>query len=520
MLTHWKAIAPIALLALVPSRAYAAGDQRLVEAAKNRDQSAVRRLLEQHVDVNTPYGDGTTALHWAAYWDDQEIVDLLIRAKASVNSTTDLGVSPLALAGENGSAVIVEKLLKAGADPNTATITGVTTLMRAARAGHASTAAMLLEYGASVDARESSRDQTALMWAVGERHPDVVRVLLDYGADVTLRSRSTKQMVLLKPANDASGVRSVKTARQIGAEVARGGGTPLMFAAWVGDLESARLLVTAGANVNDQADDGSSAVVAAIHGGYTAVALYLLDKGANPNGSRNSAALHVAALRGDLIAVQALLTHGANPNARITDGMPVRRFGLEWVIPATHVGATPLIVAANYLDANIIQALLAGGADPNLGMDDGTTALMAAAGVGGRLRRPAVSSAEAVCLNSAGFTVPCSDVDAAAGGGQGEGPAAQSNLEPQVLAASKMLAAAGANVNALNADGESALHGAASAALPRVIQFLIGSGAEPNVKNKRGKSPLRLAIDANIKDPKAPDTTKSVELLRSLGALE
>jgi len=189
----------------------AAVDSRLVEATEKGDKEAVRSLLKQHADVNSPQADGATALAWAAHWDDLETADLLIRAGANVNAANDYGITPLLLACTNGSAAMVEKLLAAQANPNAASWAGETVLMRCARTGNLDAVKSLLARGADVRAKETQHAHTALMWAVAAKHPEVARVLLEHGADVNARSST--------------------------------GFTPLLFAAQQGDMECVRILL-------------------------------------------------------------------------------------------------------------------------------------------------------------------------------------------------------------------------------------------------------------------------------------
>src|ERR1041385_7195834 len=94
----------------------AAHDAAVADATERMDRAAIRALLRQHANVNTPQVDGMTALHWAVYQDDQETAALLLRAGANANAANRYGITPLSLAAANGNAAIVESLLKAGAD--------------------------------------------------------------------------------------------------------------------------------------------------------------------------------------------------------------------------------------------------------------------------------------------------------------------------------------------------------------------------------------------------------------------
>jgi ankyrin repeat protein len=247
---------------------HAAPDERLIEAVRRGDQAAADSLLKQGVDVNGRQGDGATALHWAAHQNDRGMVERLLRAGADVQATNELGVTPLLLACTNGSTPVVEALLAGGADPNATAQGRETPLMVASWTGNADVVRRLLDAGADVDAKEASRQQTALMWAASERHPAIVRLLTGYGADV--HSRTAVNVPNRKPGMRASGA-------------AAAGLTALVFAARVGDVESTRLLLDAGANVDDTADEGLSALGFATVRGHVPVALLLLERGANAN---------------------------------------------------------------------------------------------------------------------------------------------------------------------------------------------------------------------------------------------
>jgi ankyrin len=456
-------------LTLSAAVAYGASDQRLIEAVKRADQAAVDSLLKNGVDVNARQGDGATALHWAAHQDDRAMVERLLRAGADVRAANDLGVTPLLLACTNGSVPIVEALLAAGADPNAAAPGRETPLMVASWTGTVDVVKRLLAAGADVNAKEASRQQTALMWAASERHPEVVRLLTRNGADV--HARTAVNTPNRKPGMRASGA-------------AAAGLTALLFAARVGDVESARVLLDAGANVNDTADEGLSALGFATVRGHVRLATLLLERGANPNAAEGGhAPLHWAAgswettlttadftiaregndewnvlpgLReGKLDLVQALLKHGADPNLRMKTA-PARAGATKNPQLPELAGATPFFLAAMAGDAAVMQTLLDAGADPALTTSVRSTPLMAAAGAGRNL---------------------------------GENSLKQAPL----LDAAKLAVEAGADVNATDDMGNTALHYAAYLRVDSVVQFLVGNGARMDVKNKFGETPLWLS---------------------------
>ena len=484
-------VAVLVTFAAVVSLA-AAGDPRLVDAVKSKNTDAVRALLKQRVDVNAPQGDGATALHWAVHLDDLTTADLLIRAGARVNAANDTGVTPLFLACTNRNAAMAEKLLTAGADPNAALLNGETVLMTCARTGEPGAVNALLKRGANVNAKESSHGQTALMWAAAQKHAAVVQALVEHGADVRARSRVYTQTVTSEVTQRAG-------REELNYTVPRGGSTPLLFAARVGDVESAAILLTAGADVNDALPNGASALVEAAHSGHEAVGALLLDRGADPNAAdAGYTALHAAVLRGRLNLVGALLAHGANPNAPITKGTPVRRNSEDFELPATLVGATPYLLSAKFLEVEIMRVLAAGGADPRLPMKSGVTPLMAAAGLG--------ASAQA---DRRGLSV----LD----GGKIED-------ERRVLEAVTAAFELGVVVNAASQTGDTALHGAASLGYNTVVKFLADHGAQLNVQNKRGQTPLATIAGRKGEGVTAADRANqlprqsTVDLLRKLGA--
>lgn len=463
-------LATLVAIAAISAAAAVADAGPLVDAVKRRDLGEVKALLADRVDVNAREGDGATALHWAAHQDDPALVTLLIEAGALVDVTNDLGVTPLHLASALGSADVVTRLLAAGAAADPATPGGLTPLMEAARAGAASIVRALVARGASPNARERERGQTAVMWAVARRHAAVVAALLDAKADVSARTVARPVTVML----DRGPGREAKTSMKHGAQVQQGGFTALHFAAQVGDVASAALLVDAGAALNDAAADGNTPLVLATFSGHGEVARLLLARGADANAAgAGYTALHAAAMRGDVETTDALLAHRADPNARLTRGSPVRRFASQWALPQTFLGATPLFVAAAYREAAVVGRLVAAGADVNASSASGLTPLLVAAGV--------AFEKEVRPTDLARWNLVDSDFP--------EVPTAESD----VVDTARALLAAGANANAVDANGSTSLHPAASNGWTTVIQMLADAGARLDVANKNGATPLALA---------------------------
>jgi uncharacterized protein len=438
----------------------AAADLRLIHAAKAGDEAAVRGLVKQ-VDVNSQQGDGSTALHFAAYADNLAMADLLIRSGARVNVANDLGSTPLQVACNNGSAAMVDRLLAAKANPNAKLLNGETVLMSCARTGSAQAVKALLVHGADAKAREPEHGQTALMWAAAEGHGQVVAMLIEFGAEVRARSVSYSQTVV--------GEQTQRAGREeLNYDVVRGGSTPLLFAARSADAESAKKLLASGADPNDSLPDGTSALVLAAHSGAREVALALLDKGADPNNlGVGYSALHAAILRSDLVLVKALLAHGADPNLRMTKATPVRRNSTDYFLLASTVGSTPYLLAAKFVESELMRTLLAGGADPKATMPSGATALMLAAG----MNSPANEDRRGVNVIDYGKPEP----------------------ESKILPAVQLAFESGGGVNLSSHNGDTALHAAVTHRYETVIQFLADQGADVNARNQAGLSPLGLA---------------------------
>jgi len=474
-------------------------DARLADAAERRDAAAIQALVKQKTDVNAAQPDGATALHWLAHWDDLASAELLLKNGANVNAANDAGVTPLALACENGSAPMIDALLKGGANPNAALLSGETALMTAARSGNVAAVKALIAKGAQVNAKESTHGQTALMWAVSNRHPVIVQTLVENGADVHVRSE-------VRPRAVHTGNRYGDRGDSKGAlTMELGGFTPLLFAARQGDLESGRILLGAGAGANELAANGASALVIAAHSGQGAFAKLLLDKGADPNASgAGYTALHAAVLRGDVDLVKALLTRGADANVPIAKGTPSRYYSKDYALNVGALaGATPLWQASRYGDVPIMRALAAAGANARFAMADGTTILIAS-----------------VVANS-GFGTGDRRERYIGPGDLAPTPEENERLTREAAAAAIEL---GADVNASTQTGDTAMHSAASQGLDSVIQLLVDKGASIEAANKRGLTPLGVAIVPRPRNPlqiDGPDRRKAAaDLLRKLGAKE
>src|SRR5262245_10656532 len=445
----------VALLLLTVAAAAAGRAVPLAEAVKHRDLDAVRALLQQHVDVNAPEPDGTTALHWAAHQGDADAVDLLLRAGAQ-SAANRYGATPLALAAANGNGAVVERLLKAGADPDTAAPGGETVLMTAARAGRLDAVRALLAHGADVDAREATRGQTALMWAAAEGHAEVVRALVGAGADMRAVSRGPSGV------KDPDKVAKSSNSRYERRPVPRlDTFTPLQFAVHAGQIESARALVELGASLADQTPQGMGIVTLAMANAHYELAAMLAENGADVNAAKvGFAPLHqlvrVRTLNigqffppvptGRMTATElarVLVRHGADLDARTTKGFPDgHRF-------AFGLNATPFLLAAKGGDVPLMQVLAELGADVRAVNANGTNAVMAAAGV------------------------------------EMFNPNEDSGTDADGLAALKLAIELGAgDINAANKDGNTALHGAVFRTTTDAIKLLVEKGARLDVKNK------------------------------------
>jgi uncharacterized protein len=419
----------------------AAAEVPLVGAARRGDMAQVRALLGRKIDANSLSVDGGTALHIAVQREDVPMVDLLLRSGANAKAVNRYGVTPLYIAAINSNGPIVEKLLIAGADPNTTMPDGETVLMTAARTGKLEALKVLIARGANILAVEPSKGQSALMWAAAENNAAAAKLLVEAGANLHERSRG-------------------------------GSFTPLLFAVRAGHIETSRTLLDLGAKIDDALPDGTSALVLATINAHYELAGFLLDKGADATAAAQGwTALHQIAwsrrhnagfnLPGpvatggldSLELVRKLVKLGANVNARQTkepkDGNRNQQ---------NRIGATPFLLAAKSADVPLLRVLLEQGADPSIKTNNNTTPLMVAAGVG--------------------IWAP------------GENP----GTHEEALAAVKLILEVGADVNAIDDNGDTALHGAVyrGGAIP-VIQLLADKGAKLNVVNKKGWMPVTAA---------------------------
>jgi len=492
----WWALATASLVVSAGSGVRAQGDDlRLLEAVKGQDTEAVGELLARQADVNATQPDGATALHWAVYRDDLEMAGRLLDAGANAGAENDYGVTPLSLACTNANAAMVEALLASGADANAAVSSGETVLMTCARTGSVDAVNALVAHGADVNAREAAENQTALMWAVAQGHPEVVRALVEHGAEVDARSRVSRHVISRRLQSE---LKYGELGRRYGTDAEEtdiGGFTPLLFAARHGDIESARRLLAAGAAVNDVAPDGASVLVVATFSGHGALARFLLDQGANPNAAAAGyAALHAAVLTGDLEVVAALLAHGARPDAQVTQATRVSRNGQVLMLNELLLGATPFALAAKFTDVEIMRVLAEAGADPRLPLKNGWTPLMLASGAGWRYgvwdRRdrvlPHMLATQAELVDERG-----------------------------TLATVRLAVELGADVNAVDEDGNTALHYVVDKEFDRVVTFLAQSGANLNATNRRGQTPLAMVSRRRGGSDAAQATAA---LLQELGA--
>jgi uncharacterized protein len=428
----------------------------VLNAVKDGNTAGLRKALGQHGDANEGDTDGTSALHWAVLEDRPEMVDALLAAGAKPNAKNVYGRTPLAIALDHSNAPLTAALLKAGADPRMPLPGMGTALIAAARTGSAAVVNVLLKTGINVNEPEPIWGQTALMWAASEGHVEAVKALLDGGADVKM-----------------------KTIDDL---------TAIFFAVRNGNISVVGELLAAGANINDRTESetltgrdqgqvtvpGDSMLVVAVNNAHFNLADFLLNKGADPNqaGARWTPLHALSRVRnyeeaqfpppiarsGELDSLELakhLIAKGANVNARATTTTAKRPGGDQNYKDI--LGATPFFLAAKSGDIPYMRLLLAAGADPAIALDDHTTPLMVAAGIG--------------CV-----------------------PGQWIEQERDVFAAVKLLVEeTHADVNAMNNDHETAVHGAVCRGADSIIQYLADKGAKLNVKDADDETPLEQA---------------------------
>ncbi len=501
----------IILTVLMLSAALAiAGPSDVADAAAKGDTAAVRTLIRQKADVNAAQTDGATALHWAVYRDNAELVDMLLAAGANARPANRNGITPLHMASLYGNARMADRLLKAGADAKQLGPNGETMLMLAARNGNPETIKFLLSAGADVNAKEPVRGTTALMWAAEQRHPAAVKALLEGRADYNLRSapaglprnymankvntvvveaakrryaaaaaagRTYEQQIEfeLGPSSAGNGFgrdfsrpaaaapagappeddNEVVIAGLVGG--GSGGLTALVLAAREGDIESAKALLDAGADINQTTNYGWTPLLTATNNKHYRLGVFLLDRGADANIANKGGwtplylATDNANIEGGdypvakadmehLEYIKALLDHKANPNARVKDDTLSRTiFTMQWFFES---GATAFLRASQAGDTALMKLLLTYGADPMVRSEYLDTALTLAAGIGW---------VEGVTYEHS----------------------ASENIE-----AIKMLLDLGLDPNAANKDGRTPLMGAALKGRTEVVQLLVDRGAK------------------------------------------
>lgn len=463
-----------ALLLSAVNLSAASADAPVADAMEKMDRAAVRALLQRKADINAPQVDGMTALHWAAYQDDLESVELLVRAGANAKAANRYGITPLTLAITNGDSAMVEALLKAGADPNTTLPGGETALMTAARVGTLASVKALVARGATVDSKDEKHGQTALMWAAAEGHAPVVEMLIEVGADFKARLAS--------------------------------GMTPLLFASREGHSDVVRALLKAGVDVNEPVPveggrrravggralpPGATPLLTAVMNAHFELAAQLLDTGANPNANLpgytvlhaivpvrkpgvgdNDPAPEGSGSMSSLELVRKLVAAGADVNARMTRRANLCNTRLN------EVGATPFMMAALTADAELMRELAKLGADPSIPNADNSTPLMAAAGLATR------------------------------------SPGEDAGTESEVLEAVQVALELGNDIDAVDNNGETAMHAAAYKNLPLVVKLLASKGAKIGVWNKPDKygwTPLAIAVGYRFGNFKpSPDTEASI----------
>lgn len=505
-----------AIFSLSASLAFAVdNDHRLPDAAMKRDIATVSALLnEKGVDPNVRGQFDTPALLWLAQIDEVEAARKLLKAGADVNIKTPAGINALSLAIANGSAPMAKLLLEAGADANALEPSGESMLMSAAAVGVPAIVADLLKHGAAVNTLDAIFGQSALMIASREGHAEVVTQLLDAGADVNVQTKLGPQPNWVLP-NSQRGfgfgvgiIRGGTPADRGRRDPWQGGMSPLLYAARQGHVDVAKLLIAKGADLNMREANDMWPLLIAISNNNMAMAEFLLQQkdvvinsqdwyGRSPiweavnvrNLYVHNATYENGVDREPVLAViKQLLEQGADPNVRTRESPPARQHlleitgTLEWV---DFTGQTPFLAAALAGDVTVMKLLLEHKADPMINTFQGTSPLMAAAGVNWVVAQTWTES------------------------------------EEQLLAAVKLCHELGMDVNQKNSMGITALMGAANRGSDSIIRYLADQGADLTAQDNEKRTALDWAkgvfLATHPNEEKPSSMALITELLTSQG---
>jgi len=505
----------VALWTAWPIAAAGESSDALRASVEAGDLASLETLIEAGADIRETDADGASALHWAVYADQLDAARLLIEAGADATLASRYGVTPLYLAAVNGNAAMIELLLDAGADPAGIGPYGETMLMTAARTGVTAAALRLIEAGAAVDAREPAFGQTALMLAAREGNVAAAQLLIAHGADVDARTRVGPTPDFVPPCkgtgcgSEGVGINRGGVPDRGRRDAALGGMTALLYASRDGLAEMARVLVAAGADLELGDANGIRPLLMSLLNGHLDVARVLVEAGADRDADDfwGRTPLFAAVEHRNLDMnnrdqddpqdngidrapfydfIADLLERGVDVNARTRELFPQRRFlyslgDVSWV---DFTGQTAFLRAALSGDTAVMRLLLAHGADPNLPTFAGTTPLMAAAGVNWVVAQTYTESPEAL------------------------------------LDAVKLCIELGADVNATNSMGLSALLGAVNRGSNDIIRYLAAQGADLHVVDAVGRDALRWAEGVFLAAVGAERKPETIALLEELMAAE
>jgi ankyrin repeat protein len=480
------------------------------------DKEAVDLLLRAGANAKAASREGATPLWLASVNGDAAIIEALIKGGADPNEKLPLGRSPLMLASRTGNVAAMKVLLDHGADVNAKeTLRGTTPIMWAADEGHAPAIQLLIQHGADIKA-QSDLVERGRGPALGKSN-DPRKAVAAQGAALAAGQASPALGALRGDANGIAGPagQAAPAGRGGGGRGGRGGGrgaasanvagagadqgadgaddgaaaptggrgrgaavkdggalTPLVYAVRSNDLDSVKVLLGAGADVNQVTGYGWSPLLVATQNRYYKLGAYLLDHGADVNlankgawtplylatDNRNIESGDYPVRKGDmdhLDFIKLLLDKGATVNARMKDSTETRTvFTNQWL---DENGATPFLRASQSGDVVLMKLLLAHGADPKIETTLHVTALQVAAGIGW----------------VEGITYEWSTA--------------------QTLEAVKLLLDLGLDPNAQADTGRTALHGAAHKGSTAVAQVLVDHGAKldvhdyGNTDNRGGK---------------------------------